>query len=309
MLRKSPNSRAAWWEVKSDSEGESSTDAGTTGDNDDETADAVDKPAAGKAAAKKKAQRGKAKKEAKSADKKGGENKAAKELEKKQTEAKKIWESTLEKNIEKFSDAALSLVEDLLKMPEGKLVASRSKKQGLKWLDQLRAAQACGGDEEGGIMAEAIILEVIDIEAEAGEKDGAVAKKGEKDSRASKMVVSKAKASSASSATKSAKPKDGKDKNVEKKENKTDEKAATTSKSSIPSLKKQISFSTPRSFALTLMDRENGELRNLVVHEDEVPGNTIDRMNEDFQNGESLLVKVVGEKVMGLVENSGGEDS
>ena len=36
-----------------------------------------------------------------------------------------------------LKEAAFVLVDDLLKLPEGKLVTSKAKKSGLKWLDDL----------------------------------------------------------------------------------------------------------------------------------------------------------------------------
>lgn len=39
-----------------------------------------------------------------------------------------------------LTDSVTSLVEDLLKLPEGKLVTSKSKQQALKWLSTLAPA-------------------------------------------------------------------------------------------------------------------------------------------------------------------------
>mmetsp|Transcript_13133 Transcript_13133/g.37780 ORF Transcript_13133/g.37780 Transcript_13133/m.37780 type:complete len:198 (+) Transcript_13133:46-639(+) len=71
---------------------------------------------------------------------------------------------------EALQDEVLGLVEDLLKLPEGKLVSSKAKRTAIKWTETLRG-KAAGSDDApdaaAGVAGE--VMDVIDI---AG--DGAV---------------------------------------------------------------------------------------------------------------------------------------
>jgi len=84
------------------------------------------------------------------------------------------------------TNAVVALIEDLLKLPEGKLIASKTKQQALKWLDALAPGKptgppslAHGSTEETwalGDVAEDGTLQLVSVDGQNDEVlDGAVA--------------------------------------------------------------------------------------------------------------------------------------